>query len=63
MTTADKCPCIDCVAPKRTSDCHAKCIEYAKYFNNNEEKKQAKKDFSLIDRYFATRNKKFRKRR
>ena len=58
---ADICPCIDCVPPKRTSDCHAKCPEYAEYYNINEEKKQAKKEFEQVDKYFATRSKYVRK--
>jgi hypothetical protein len=63
MKTDDNCPCIDCVPPKRTPDCHAKCREYAEYSDNNEKKKQAKHESIMVDVYLASRKKHIRKRR
>lgn len=61
MTTTDKCPCIDCVPPKRTPTCHASCPEYAEYCDDNEKKKQARKNAEEVDKYFNSKDKYVRK--
>ena len=61
MSSADKCPCIGCVPPKRTPTCHAKCTEYAKFYDKNEKKKQALKSDDEVAKYYFTKSKYIRK--
>ncbi len=57
MKTNDQCPCINCVPPKRTPTCHAKCPEYAEFCANLKQKKQEKRKAEEVDVYFSTKRK------
>ena len=44
-----KCPCRDCVAPRRNSRCHSYCEEYIEWCNEENVIKQKEKNERQID--------------